>query len=491
MSRRAVRAGAAAEAAAGPLRALRAELEIPETYDGAALAEAEAVAGEPVIDGLEREDLREIPFVTLDPLGSKDLDQAFHLERAGDGYRLRYAIADVASYVVPGGALDAEVHRRGVTYYGPDGRFGLHPPVLSEDAASLLPDQDRRAAVWHLTFDPDGVMTEVAVRRAVVRSREQLDYVAVQQALDDGTAPEMLQLLPELGTLRQDLQIARGGATIDVPEQEVGVSEDGARYLLRYRVPLPVEEHNAQLSLAAGAAAARLQLAAGVGLWRTLDPAREQDVARLRRVAHALGLSWPRRMPYGVFARDLDVRQPAHAAFATEATSLFRGAGYLPFGTPAHPEPPLGGVHSAIAAQYAHVTAPLRRLVDRYGTEIALARTAGTPVPEWVTSGLDALPAVMAAAVQRAGAYERNGLDLLESLIMERRVGRTYDAIVVDTAKPRQDGTVRATVLLDSPAVRSKVDGPVAQLREGTRARVRVSAVDVAQRSVTLELAAP
>lgn len=490
MSRRAARAGAATADAAPLLAALRTELGIPESYDPAALAEAEEAAQRPVVDDLERADLRDVPFVTLDPPGSTDLDQAFHLARDGDGYRLRYAIADVASYVTPGGALDVETHRRGLTYYGPDGRFGLHPPVLSEDAASLLPGVDRRAAVWDLSFDPDGVLVAASVARALVRSREQLDYPSVQTAIDDGTADPVLTLLPELGALRLDLQIGRGGATIDVPEQEVSVTEDGQRYRLAYRAPLPVEEHNAQLSLATGMAAAQLQRDAGIGLWRTLDPAQDRDVTALRRVARGLGLDWPRSMPYGVFARGLDVRSPAAAAFATEATRLFRGAGYRPFGTPATgPGVPVGASHSAIAGEYAHVTAPLRRLVDRYGTEIALARCAGTPVPSWVVAALDALPDEMAAATQRANAYDRSAVDLLEALILAPRVGRTYDAVVVETTRPKNGDTpVRATVLVSQPALRLKVSGPRELLRPGSRVRVSVASVDVARREVELRL---
>lgn len=504
MSRRAARAGAAAAEAAPLLAELRAELGIPEAYDPRALAEAEEAARQPVPDHHERADLRDIPFVTLDPPGAADLDQAFHLVRAGDGYRLHYAIADVASYIAPGGALDVETHRRGLTYYGPDGRFGLHPPVLSEGAASLLPGLDRRAAVWDLAFDADGVMTAARVERAIVRSRAQLDYPSVQRLInqsksrdvarhDDVDVPEPIALLCELGPLRLDLQITRGGASIDVPEQEVVVSENGDRFRLAYRAPLPIEDHNAQLSLATGMAAAQLQGEAGVGIWRTLDPAQDRDIAALRRVAYGLGLDWPRSMPYGVFARGLDVTAPAAAAFATEATRLFRGAGYRSFGTrDTEPGAPAGASHSAIAAEYAHVTAPLRRLVDRYGTEVALAHCVGAPVPGWVLAGLDALPAEMAAASQRANAYDRGAIDVLEALIMARRVGQTYDAVVVGATAPKdQLAPVRATVLVSQPALRLKVSGPREDLRPGARVRVRVESVDVEARSVKLALVPP
>lgn len=488
MTRRSPRAGAAAAAATSGLAALRAEVGVPEGYDPAALAEAEEAASRPIEDGLERADRRDLSLVTLDPAGSKDLDQAFHLAVDGTGFVVHYAIADVASFVTPGGALDAETHRRGVTYYGPDGRFGLHPPVLSEGAASLLPEVDRRAVLWRIRLDGDGVIRDVDVERAIVRSRAQLDYVGVQAALDAGTADEMLTLLPRVGALRAELQVQRGGASLDVPDQEVETHDE--RYRLVYRAALPVEEDNAQLSLLTGIVAARLQREAGIGLWRTLQAAREEDVARLRRVALGLGLDWPAGTSYGAFARTIDSRIPEHAAFATEATTLFRGAGYVAFGTPEHPDVPVGAAHSAIAAEYAHVTAPLRRLVDRYGTEVALAQVAGRPVPEWVTAALEALPGEMASATQRAGAYERGGLDLLEALIMAPRVGRTYDAVVVESTRSKEDdGEARATVLLTSPAVRARVVGPRDRLRAGSRVRVTVTAADVERRSVTLELA--
>ena len=103
-----------------------------------------------------------------------------HLERRNDGYRVRYAIADLAAFVEPGGALDRAVWERGVTYYSPDGAVPLHPPVLATGAASLLPDQVRPAIVWTLDLDADGALLETDVARARVRSRAKLDYAGVQ-----------------------------------------------------------------------------------------------------------------------------------------------------------------------------------------------------------------------------------------------------------------------------------------------------------------------
>ncbi|ACQ81765.1 ribonuclease II [Beutenbergia cavernae DSM 12333] len=484
-ARRYLRAEAAAAARIHPeLERLRSELEIPTSYDPAALAEADAARPE---QG-DRLDARDLELVTIDPPESMDLDQALHLARDGAGYVVHYAIADVAAFVPAGGALDAETHRRGVTYYGPDGRFGLHPPELSEGAASLLPDVDRPAVLWRIALDAEGEIADVDARRALVRSRAKLSYAGVQADLDAGRAGAMLELLPVIGALRAERELDRGGVSLEIPEQEIEVDDGG--YRLVYRRTLPVEQHNAQISLLTGIAAARLMREARIGVFRTLDAARESDIRRLRRAARGLGLDWSDDQTYAAFVRTLDSSVPAHAAFAQEATTLFRGAGYAAFDG----EVPHGAAHGAIAAEYAHVTAPLRRLVDRYGLEIALATSGGTPVPAWVREALDALPKTMARTGQKAGAYERGCLDVVEAVLLASRVGEVFDGVVVDVAKPRggdgaaADGTVRGAVVIADPAVDARVEAPAGtELVLGERVRVRLVDVDVAARRVLFE----
>ena len=126
-------------------------------------------------------DRTDIPFVTIDPPTSRDLDQAVHLDPPpGGGYRVHYAIADVAAFVRPGGALEAETWRRGQTVYLPDGNVPLHPTRVSEGAASLLPDVDRAAVLWTIDLDADGATVDIRLERARVRSRAKLDYAGVQ-----------------------------------------------------------------------------------------------------------------------------------------------------------------------------------------------------------------------------------------------------------------------------------------------------------------------
>ncbi|MEU9119351.1 RNB domain-containing ribonuclease [Streptomyces sp. NPDC048506] len=474
------------------LRELRCRLETPYHFPPTAQAEAESAARAPRIpagDGAVAtehtlEDATDLPLFTIDPPGSLDLDQAVYLSRrwrsprsksgGGGGFRVHYAIADVASFVTPGGALDAEAHHRVTTLYFPDERVPLHPYVLSEGAASLLPDQDRPAVLWQLDLDPQGELTAVSVRRALVRSRARLDYAGVQRVLDDKTAEEPLALLRDIGLLREELEVARGAISLNVlPEQEV-VEHDG-RYTLAYRAPLPAYGWNAQISLLTGMAAAELMLASGTGILRTLPPAPDGSVARLRLTARALGVDWPHHTSYAALIRSLDPQRATHAAFLQECTALLRGAGYTAFdGTPPKPSEAL---HAAVAAPYAHATAPLRRLVDRYTSELCLAASAGEEPADWVRSALAALPREMEVGTQRANQVERACVDLVEAALLRDRIGEIFEGLVVDVDE--QDPT-RGTVHLYDPAVVGRVeatpDGPALPL--GSLLRVRLAEAD-------------
>ena len=147
--------------------AIRAEFDVPEDFPADVLAEAERRAAEPPLPELDATD---VPLVTLDPVGSRDLDQAVHLAARGDGYRVSYAIADVGGFVALGSRIDAEARRRGQTLYSPDRRTPLHPPVLSEGAASLLSGELRPAVLWTIDLDADGEPVKVDLRREIGRA---------------------------------------------------------------------------------------------------------------------------------------------------------------------------------------------------------------------------------------------------------------------------------------------------------------------------------
>lgn len=457
------------------ISAIQAEQAVTPGFPPRVRAAAEAAARAPRLPEL---DLTDVELVTVDPTGSQDLDQALHIARDGAGYLVTYAIADVAAFVAAGDPVDEEAHRRGQTFYGADSKIPLHPPVLSEGAASLLAGQVRPALVWTIRVDPDGEGTEVDVRRALVRSREQLDYPTAQQRIDDGTASESLRLLAELGGKRLDREAQRGAVSLPLPEQEIDV--DGGEWRLEYRSLLPVEHWNAQISLLCGFGAATVMTAAEVGVLRTLPPPDPGDVKRLHRTARALGIEWPAETSYPDFIRSLDPRIPAHDAMIVSCSRLLRGSGYVAFVG----ELPRQPLHAALTAEYAHVTAPLRRLVDRYAGEVCVALCAGVPVPEWVLARLGGLPDEMADSGRRANAYENAIVNLVESGILQHRVGEEFDGVIVEVDPKRPQ---RGQVTVREPAVEATVsaDRP---LPLGDRVRVRLAVADVATRRVAFEL---
>lgn len=446
---------------AAALAALRAALDAPVEFPADVLREAElSTAPQPALD------LRDIPFATLDPLGAMDLDQAFHLERRAAGYLVRYAIADVPSFVAPGGLVDAEARRRGQTLYAADGTIPLHPRVLSEDRVSLLPDVDRPALVWTFALDVQGAVEDFRLERASIRSTARLDYVATQHALDRGE-PGPASLLPEIGALRIEQEKLRGGASLNLPDEEIVRGPDGA-YALERQHALPVEEWNAQLSLMTGMAAASLMLDAGVGVLRTMPQPDEKAFAAFRVQTAALGRPWTSGR-YGDFLRQLDRADPLTVPVLEAAAALFRGAGYVTFNgdTPAEIE------QAAIGAPYAHATAPLRRLVDRWSLAICLAVAEGREVPAWVRESLADIPALMQESGRRASALDSATINCIEAALLHPLVGSEIDATVIEVRGER------ATVQLSEPAVTASAPLPAGAV-PGDVVTLRVVRADIA-----------
>lgn len=451
---------------AATLLQIRRELKLPDAFP----PEVEQAAADAVADHrLPERDLTDRPFVTIDPAGATDLDQAVHLERAGDGYRVWYAIADLASFVTPGGVIDAEAHKRGQTMYAPTGRIPLHPASISEDAASLLQDQVRGAYVWEFDLDAAGAVTQARVERARIVNRRKTDYVTVQGELDAGTADEWLVLLREVGLKRIEQEVLRGGASLNRPDEEVRVV-DGL-YTLSRRMTLPVEDWNAQISLMTGMAAAKIMLDGDVGILRTMPPPDAERLERFRRQVAALGIPWPEGQLYGDYLRALDPKDPKHLAVIHAAAGLFRGAGYTPFDG----APPENTEQAAVAAPYAHTTAPLRRLVDRYVLAICEALCTGAEVPDWARAGLPELPHDMASSDGKANQLEKFSLDAIEAALLSSRVGEEFDAIVIQTK------THGGVIQLSEPVVTADMEGSA---RPGDRVLAELVQADIATRKV-------
>lgn len=447
---------------AGGLAAIRAQFAVPESFPAPVLAAAETAASKAPSAHADRTAL---PFVTLDPASSTDLDQAFAIEPAGGDLLLRYAIADVGWFVSDGDLLDAEAWRRGTTTYLPDGKAGLYPPALSERAASLLPDGPRPAIILAVRVAGDGAARLDGVERALIRSRAKLAYATVR---DEDLPPGFVEIARRV----QAAEIARGAVRVDPPQQEVERDEAG-HFHLRFRPRVEAEEGNARLSLAANLAVAEALWQAGTGLFRVMARPDARGEQRLRASARALGLDWPASVPLDAFERNLRPANPREAAFMLAVRRAGQGASYVPW----HPvERPW---HAAMAATYAHATAPLRRLADRYVLSAALAVANGRAVPEAAEAAFARLPEVMARADARDGQIERAVIDLAETALLAGQESATFSAVVTDLG----EGGARIQ-LCDLPVVARVKAGPA---MPGDAIEVRLIGADSERRQLHFE----
>jgi exoribonuclease R len=430
------RAGVSA-ALAESFAAVRAELHIAGPFPDAVEEAARAAAAHGPAPA-DRADRTDIPFVTIDPPGSTDLDQALHVTEHGDGLRVFYAIADVGAFAERGGVIEEEAWQRGVTAYGPDYKTPVYPSVLSEGAASLLPGGPRPAFLFTVDLDATGEGVAFVVERTMVESRRKLTYAAAQR--------EGMPLLERLGTLREARANLRGATRLDLPAQEV--VPDGRRrcgFRLHWEQRLPIEDWNAHVSLLVGMGAAEQMLAHGLGLLRVMetpDPerlaaaqaaaAKLQGVAALTAMRHAMG-----RARYAFFDGD----------------------------------PPAEAAHYALAAPYAHVTAPLRRLCDRYVLELL----ADGP-DQVLRDSLARLPETMAKAEARAGRLERELIDATEACTLADRIGERFTAVVLASDDRG------AQIQIEEPPVIARLDAPATP---GAALEVTLVAADPATRAIT------
>ncbi|CAM3264527.1 Ribonuclease II/R domain-containing protein [Sphingomonas antarctica] len=441
------------------LAAMRVEFQLPATFPPEVEAAAQAAIARPLTAHVDR---TAMPFVTLDPASSTDLDQAFAIELIGADLLLRYAIADVAWFVDEGDPIDQEAWRRGETQYLPDGRVPLYPPSLSEGAASLLPNVDRPAVVFSVRIAPDGGVKLDGAERAIIRSRAKLAYENVADAdLPPGFA--------DLATRIMSAEERRGAARADPPEQEV--SPDGAGgFTLAFRPRLASEDRNAALSLATNMAVADALYAAKTGLFRVMAAPDDRAVGRLRATAKAYDLEWPAQMTLADFQRTIDPAKPREAAFLLAVRRAGPGATYAPFRDGVTPW------HAPMAATYAHATAPLRRLADRYVIRAALAVANGQGVPTAVTDAFGRLPKVMARADAMGGTIGRTVIDLAEAQLLQSRVGESFAAVVTD--KDERGARIQ---LRDLPVV-ARLDGSTAE--PGDALSVRLTSADPGTRTI-------
>ena len=457
------------------IAAIQQEQGLREEFPAEVQKAAEAAVQSP---RLPERDLTDLEFVTIDPPGAMDLDQALHLEADGDGYVVHYAIADVMAFLEPGDPVDEEAHRRGESLYAPDSKIPLHPKVLSEAAASLLPDQVRPAFVWTIRLDATGMVGEATVERALVRSRKQLDYAGVQDEIDRAPEGSTLSVLKTVGELRIAKEAERGGISLPMPAQEVDVVD--GRWRLEYREMLPVESWNAQISLMTGFAAAAIMIEGKVGILRTLPPAPEHAVKRLRRTARALGIDWPQDQGHPEFIRSLDPAKPAEAAMVVACTTLLRGAGYAAFE---------GSSRTSWSMRRSPRRTPMsrRRCVGSWiatGWRPARRCVRGRRCRNGCSTGCPTCPTSCATRVVRPTPTRMRCSTWSRPRRSQPLVGTKFDAVVTEVD---HDDERKGTVMIREPAVEAAVssDSP---LPVGEDVTVTLTEADPATRKVRFTL---
>ena len=422
----------------------------------------------------EREDLRDVAFVTIDPVGSRDLDQAIYIERLVAGYRVHYAIADVAAFITPGSALDRESIHRGQTIYLPDSPARLHPEELSEDSASLLPGQERPAVVWSIDLEDNGEIAHTHVRRALIRSRARLDYDRAQADLEAGVLHPSIEHLPAVGRLRQESALRRNAINLSIPSQRVvRVSDDraGEHFEIIIEPRHPIMDYNSEISLLTGMVAGTMMVEAGHGLLRTLAPATAGSEKTFRFEVNALGYDLPDDQPIGEFLQSIDPNNSTGMAVQREAQKLLRGSGYVSVAT-GEPE-----IHNGVGGYYAHVTAPLRRLVDRFATEHCLAIVGGYEVPDWVLAAEEQVLESMRRTSSLASQVDNACLDLTEATVLQPWVGQGFDGVVLSSDEERSTARL---FIVDPPVFARSLGAP----QSGTRRKFTLITADPETRAV-------
>jgi ribonuclease R len=402
---------------------------IPEVFPAEALAEATAARG---VTLRGREDLRNLPLVTIDGEDARDFDDAVWAEPDGAGWKLIVAIADVAHYVRPDSALDREAWARGNSVYFPDRVVPMLPEALSNGWCSLKPEEPRGCLFVEMWIDGEGAKQRHRFGRGLMRSAARLTYEQVQAAADAGA--ESADLPPGhvgrlYGAFRALLaaRLRRGTLDLDVPERKVLLDPAGNVTAV---VPRPrldshrlIEEF---MVLANVCAAEELERLSQPCMYRVHDRPSDQKLEGLRQFLGGLGITLPpsNQLHPRNFAAVLDkVKDTPEARLVNEA--VLRGqsqAAYAPDN--------LGHFGLALA-RYAHFTSPIRRYAD-----LLVHRALIRGLKLGVTGGLTEAEAAryvetaehITATERRAAMAERDAVDRYLAAFMSERVGSIFAA---------------------------------------------------------------
>jgi ribonuclease R len=457
------------------LNAITTALQLRVDFPPEVTAESDAWLANPGIDDPLLVDLTALPFVTIDNAHSKDLDQALHVARDGEGYLVAYAIADASYYVRPGSALFTEAMKRGASYYFPGFSVPMLPRSLSEGLISLNADVPRRALVFWHSLDATGALTGTRLERARVKSRAKLSFAQVQQLID---APndsalkgrefvDSLSLLKVVGRLRIALAAERGLVRYRREEVSVELDGEGLAFAVMEVVRDEVELWNEQLSLMCNAEGGRLvresNNAAVQPIYRVQggpDPERLLGLARLTErlcVRHAVPEEqwrWRDGVPLSEYLRQLP-KGPAGSKVDRLARAITRQAVMVNLRSEYSINP---GPHVGVGAEpYARFSAPMREMVGVYLHKEAVELLTGQHPAVEVD---EALRVEVVQVANRSRATQRKVQDLSNEVVMSRLFRPQLEKPKAE--RTRFTGTVMG---LSGAKVYVSLDGPPLDLK--------------------------
>jgi ribonuclease R len=407
---------------------------IPTVFSPEALAVAEGA--KPVALGA-REDLRQVPLVTIDGADARDFDDAVWAEPDPEhegGWHALVAIADVAWYVRPDDALDRAAEERGNSVYFPDRVVPMLPEALSNELCSLKPDVERACLAVHLWLDSEGRVHRHRFLRGLMRSAARLTYEEVQAAIDGRPGPTAAPLLdhvlrPLYGAFAalEHARRKRGTLDLDLPERRIVLNEDGRVVRIEPRARLDSHKLIEEFMIAANVAAAetleRLRRPCLYRVHDSPDPAKLDALRKFLAGINIAGLALakgqvvrPRHFneilhkvagtPYATLVPQLVLRSQAQAVYS-----------------------PMNIGHFGLALRrYAHFTSPIRRYADLL-VHRGLIAALGLPGSESEPVGgkdLAVLGEQVSVTERRAAAAERSAADRYTAAFLADRVGGRF-----------------------------------------------------------------
>ncbi len=414
------------------VKALQLSVDFPPEV----LAETEAWLASPHIDDPALVDRTAMPFVTIDGVHSKDLDQAIFVDREGAGFVVAYAIADAAFYVRPGSALFAEAMKRGASYYFPGFSVPMLPRALSEGLISLNADGPRRAIIFFHHLDAAGELTHTRLERARVQSRAKLSFGDVQRLVDAPAQSRLrgeafedsMCLLREVGRRRMDLAARRGLIRYRREEVTIELDGEGVSFAVMEAVRDEVELWNEQISLMCNAEGGRLLREYAnpsvQPIYRVQggpEPERLESLSKLTAcVAQRQGLAsdpwvWNRETtPLSKYLAHLPRAAPGSREDRLVA-AITRQAVMVNLRSEYSTEP---GPHTGVGAEpYARFSAPMREMVGVFLHKEAVELMTGVHPP---SDQDEVLRAEVVQVANRSRSTQRRVQDLSNEVVMNR-----------------------------------------------------------------------